>query len=271
VPVELFLARNEEVLLQSAFLGALLLAAIVEAVFPRRHESSQLPYRWANNIGIAVVNQLVFNGVAILLLMAIALREDTGWGILTGMPQIGFWAGVIIVTVLLEFFGYVLHRAFHRVPWLWRLHAVHHSDTELDFTSTFRGHPLEIMVLLLVTGPLFLILNLPAGALVLYLMARTIILTFAHSNIYLPPAVDRILSRLIVTPDYHRLHHSSNQDFTDSNYAIAFPWFDHLFGSRTYQEFEAHEHMEIGLSYFRDPVDSRIDRLLLSPFSWRRG
>lgn len=268
--VEDFLASNEDMLLQSFYLGALVFAAIAEGFFPRRAASDGLAFRWANNLALAVVNQVVFTALVILLTTTLisSLSSSEGW--LSGSVPFGLWSGFVVTTLLLELFGYFLHRLFHSVPWLWRIHAVHHSDTELDFTTTLRAHPVETMVLLPVTGPLILMLGLPVASLVLYLIVRICLITFCHSNIYLPPAVDRVLRYVIVTPDFHRMHHSSNRKYTDSNYSIAFPWFDYLFGTHTRQPFKDHENMEIGLEYFRDRKDSRIDRLLMCPFRWRR-
>ena len=101
---------------------------------------------------------------------------------------------------------------------------------------------------------------------ILYLFFRVAIVTFAHCNLYLPPRVDQFLSYLIVTPDYHRVHHSSDREFTDSNYAIAFTWVDRLFGTYRRKPFEEHTEMEIGLKEFREKRDSRLDRLLAMPF-----
>lgn len=257
--------------MQLMFLGALLLAAVLEGIFPRRAVSSGLAFRWVNNVALAVINQFVFAAKAALVTLTILSRLDSQEGLLSGVWDFGLWSGLIVATILLEFFGYLIHRLFHSVPVLWRIHAVHHSDTELDFSTALRAHPVEMMVLLPITGPFVLMLGLPVASLILYLVIRISLITFCHSNIYLPPKVDRVLRYLIVTPDFHRMHHSSEQKYTDSNFATAFPWFDYLFGTHTRQPFEAHEQMELGLEYFRGREDSRIDHLLMCPFRWRRS
>jgi sterol desaturase/sphingolipid hydroxylase (fatty acid hydroxylase superfamily) len=179
---------------------------------------------------------------------------------------LGFWTNVLLAILVFEFMGYMFHRAMHAFPWLWRIHLVHHNDTELDFSTTYRSHPLDLVILAPLTVPVVLYLGFPAAALVVYQLLRTTITVFAHSNIYIPEPVDRVLRYIIVTPDFHRLHHSSDRRFTDSNYSAAFPIYDYLFGTATDKPFAEHETMEIGLEYFRDPADSRIDRLLLMPF-----
>jgi hypothetical protein len=78
------------------------------------------------------------------------------------------------------------------------------------------------------------------------------------------------LRYLIVTPDFHHLHHCSDRRFTDSNYSAAVPWFDYLFGTATRKPYVDYATMELGLERFRDPIDSRIDQILLMPFRGRR-
>jgi sterol desaturase/sphingolipid hydroxylase (fatty acid hydroxylase superfamily) len=91
---------------------------------------------------------------------------------------------------------------------------------------------------------------------------------FSHSNIQLPEAVDRLLRRVVLTPDFHRLHHCSEQRFTDSNYGSVVPWFDYLFGTASARPFEEQATMELGLEYLREPGDSRLDKILTTPFRW---
>ena len=94
---------------------------------------------------------------------------------------------------------------------------------------------------------------------------------FSHSNVHLPQGLDRVLRKVILTPDFHRMHHSSEPRFTDSNYGSMVPWFDYLFGTATNRPFEEQADMELGLEYLRQPRDSRLDRMVLLPFTWRRS
>ena len=251
-------------------LGTLAVAAVVEAFAPRRPEPDNQKYRWTNNLGLVAINQLCVNWVTPLAAVLVAWwTEGNEFGLFYRF-DIGFWPKVLIAISTLEFIGYTFHRALHRFPWLWRIHAIHHSDTELDFTTVYRSHPLELVIIVPITVPVIVLLGFPLAAVIIYQLLRTVISIVAHSNIYIPDLIDRILRCFIVTPDFHRMHHSSDRQFTDSNFGAAFPWYDYLFGTASKQAFDAHPTMEIGLSYFRDPIDSRIDRLLLMPFSWRR-
>ncbi len=88
---------------------------------------------------------------------------------------------------------------------------------------------------------------------------------FSHGNVRLPLAIDRMLRRILVTPDMHRVHHSIVHEETQSNYGFNLPWWDHLFGTYRDQPAAGHEAMTIGLPAFRDPAELRLDRMLLQP------
>jgi len=90
---------------------------------------------------------------------------------------------------------------------------------------------------------------------------------FNHSNIRLPLSIDRVVRKVLVTPDMHRVHHSVHRDETDSNYGFNLPWWDYLFGTYTAQPRDGHDDMTIGLPEFRNPRDQYLDRLLLQPFT----
>lgn len=92
---------------------------------------------------------------------------------------------------------------------------------------------------------------------------------FSHANLFLPDTVDRTLRKVIITPDFHRNHHCSDWRFTDSNYGVSVPWFDYLFSTATDRPFAEQQSMQLGLEYFREKSDSRLDRLLLMPFRVR--
>ena len=161
--------------------------------------------------------------------------------------------------------SYWIHRAFHRVSWLWPLHAVHHSDTQLDVSSTFRHHPLEPLLTMPLTAPVVLALGVSPEAALAYRLFDVFFQVFSHSNIRIPQAMERYLRLVVLTPDFHRTHHNAEQRYTDSNYGSLVPWFDYLFGTARHQDYNAQETSVIGLEYLRDPADSRLDRLLTMP------
>jgi sterol desaturase/sphingolipid hydroxylase (fatty acid hydroxylase superfamily) len=266
--MEKYLEDNEGTVLFVGMIAALIVAALLEAFLQRRPQAANLNMRWANNIGLTLINQAGVNLLTIGVTIAIAWwGNEADIGLLRHW-NLGFWPTLLLAILTFELIAYWFHRALHAVPILWRMHAVHHSDTELDFTTTYRNHPLELYVNAPLTIPVILLLGFPAAVVTAYQLIKTSISVIAHSNIRLPENLDRILRFVIITPDYHRLHHCSERQFTDSNFCAAFPLYDYVFGTAKTRPYKDHETMELGLEHFRKPIDGRLDRLLLMPFTW---
>lgn len=264
--MQTLLENNGYPVLIVALFGILVVAVLAESAFPRRGEPKRLGYRWANNLGLWILDQINVGWVAAFAAVCVAWwTEGKNIGLI-GSYDLSFWPCLLLAILTFELIAYFFHRALHTVPWLWRIHMVHHSDTDVDFTTTFRSHPLELLTIAPVMVAIVVLLGFPAIVMVAYLLLRQTINIFAHSNIKIPEPMDRILRHFIVTPDFHRLHHCSDRRFTDSNYCVAFPVYDYLFRTATNRPFRDQAAIQLGLEYFRDPADSRIDRLLLMPF-----
>jgi sterol desaturase/sphingolipid hydroxylase (fatty acid hydroxylase superfamily) len=264
-----FLQQDEATVLFLGMVAALVVAAMLEAVRPRRAQKPDMGRRWANNIGLGLISEVNVRLVSFAAAAAVARwGQEEGIGLFSG-SDLGLVPMLLIAILVFEFVSYWFHRALHAVPWLWRIHAVHHCDTELDFTTTYRNHPLELYVNAPLTIPVILLLGFPVAVVVMYQLLKTSISVFAHSNTRLPERLDRFLRRFVLTPDFHRLHHSSDRHYTDSNFSAAFPIYDYLFGTVRTAPYGMHESMELGLQYFREPLDGRLDQLLLMPLVWR--
>jgi len=264
-----YLLANENTVLFSVVVGTFLLSVLWEAIRPRRPVSRGAVMRWGHNIGLSLVNQVVVYWADAAAMLGIAWwASRNGDGLLTRL-DVSFPVALVVTTLSFELLMYTLHRLMHQVGWLWRIHTVHHSDTELDFTTTYRNHPFEVLIVMAATMPLVALLGPPVLAVLLYQIARVSVNIMAHSNVYLPEWIDRWLRYLIVTPDFHRCHHSDDRRFTNSNYGAFLPLFDYLFRSATRKPFDEQASMTVGLEYFRDPKDSRFDRLLTMPFRRR--
>jgi sterol desaturase/sphingolipid hydroxylase (fatty acid hydroxylase superfamily) len=167
---------------------------------------------------------------------------------------------------VIEATAYASHRLFHAVPFLWRLHAVHHLDTEFDVTTSHRHHTVEIAAVSLLFVPIVALLGAPLIVVASVALLRVSVSLFSHSNLAVPNRLDRLLRWVLITPDFHRVHHSVDPRHTNSNFGAVLPWFDYLFGTATRKPFDEQPSMTVGLEYFRDPVESRFDHLLAMPF-----
>lgn len=221
--------------------------------------------RWPGNLGIFAVDiavaRLLFPASAIGF-ASYAQAQGLGLFNLLGLPAT--LAG-IAGFLLLDLAIYAQHVVFHHVPWLWRLHRMHHADTELDVTSGFRFHPVEIVLSVLIKGVVIVLLGIPPGAVLAFEIVLNGSSLFNHANVRLPASLERVLRWLVVTPGMHRVHHSVVMRETNSNYGFNLPWWDRLFGTYRPEAAVGEAAMMIGLDQFRDPAEQRLDRLLTQP------
>ena len=158
----------------------------------------------------------------------------------------------LVAVIALDLVIYAQHVVFHAVPVLWRLHRMHHADLEFDVTTGVRFHPVEIGLSMLIKFAVVALLGAPAAAVLIFEVLLNATSMFSHSNVRLRERIDRVLRWMVVTPDMHRVHHSTERRETDSNFGFNLPWWDRLFGTYRAQPQAGHERMQIGLSLFRD-------------------
>ncbi|MGB9081501.1 MAG: sterol desaturase family protein [Desulfuromonadaceae bacterium] len=257
----------EQMVRFSVFAGILLLVALWEIIAPRRPLLDNKRRRWFTNLSLVVIDTAAVRLLFPILPVALAqLAEVRGWGILTvmGMP---LWINILLSVIILDFIIYLQHVLFHHIPALWRLHRMHHTDLDLDVTSGNRFHPLEILLSTLIKMAAVLFLGAPAVAVLAFEVVLNACAMFNHGNIKLPAGLDRLLRLFLVTPDMHRVHHSTIVRETNSNFGFNLPWWDRICGTYRPQPEKGHLGMTIGLKEFRDPEKLTLLRLLLQPFT----
>ncbi len=163
--------------------------------------------------------------------------------------------------VVLDCWAYFVHRAYHEIAPMARLHRPHHLDERLDTTSAVRFHPGEVILSAFLRSLPVVLLAIPFSHVVIFEIALLIGSIFHHSNIRIPGAIEQPLSRVIVTPSIHFVHHHATRADTNSNYAAIFSAWDRLFGTGN-KALRAPD-MKIGLA---GASDQPFMRLLLSPF-----
>ncbi|WP_020405721.1 sterol desaturase family protein [Hahella ganghwensis] len=262
-----FLISNEPLIRGGAFLGIFSVMAIWEGIRPIRARQYSRTRRWFSNLGILVLNSLLLRLLFPLAAVGTAMHvEELQWGVLNWIP-IPEWLVIILAFLVLDFAIYLQHRLFHRVPVLWRLHRMHHADPEIDVSTGVRFHPLEILLSMLIKIAVVIVLGAPALAVLLFEIVLNATSLFNHTNISLPAAVEKILRWVIVTPDYHRVHHSRIPEETDSNFGFNLPWWDRWLGTYRAQPLLGHLGMRIGLAEFSDqPEEMKLGQMLTQPF-----
>jgi sterol desaturase/sphingolipid hydroxylase (fatty acid hydroxylase superfamily) len=148
---------------------------------------------------------------------------------------------------------------------------VHHADLDFDLTTGLRFHPIEIVISMAIKLAAVAALGAPPAAVLIFEVALNATSMFNHSNIRIPPAVDKALRLLLVTPDMHRIHHSVIIQETNSNFGFNLPWWDWLFGTYKNQPDKGHTDMVIGLAQFRDQGKLSLPRLLILPITGNPG
>lgn len=240
-----------------------------EAWLPRRKRRHSRAKRWTTNIGVllsayASVSAVTFF-IPITATIAAIWAQSNGWGLLN-IVNLPTWVTWIIAFVVLDFVIWGQHVVTHKVPFLWRIHRVHHSDHDLDATSAVRFHPVEIVLSIFVKALAVILLGAPVMLVVIFEAFVNGSALFNHANFKLPLGFDRVLRLFLVTPDMHRVHHSVINVETDSNYGFALSIWDRLFGVYTDQPRDGHDGMTVGLSEWQDDAPTRLGWTLALPF-----
>ena len=168
--------------------------------------------------------------------------------------------------LIFDFAIWLQHLITHKVPLLWRLHRVHHADVDMDVTTAIRFHPVEIALSMLLKIGLVYLLGPAAIAIVIFEIILNGTAMFNHSNLALPAGLDRIMRKVLVTPDMHRVHHSVQRSEHDSNYGFCLSIWDQLFGTYIEQPKDGHDAMQVGLEW-QDDRPSKLGWSLALPFA----
>ena len=240
--------------------------ALWEWFAPRRRLSVGRAPRWPGNLGILAIDIVAVRLLVPTTAVGVALIATArGWGL---YPSLGlpFWAATVIGVIALDLIIYAQHVVFHHVPVLWRLHRMHHADLDIDVTTGVRFHPLEILLSLAIKMAAVVALGIPALAVLIFEVLLNATSMFNHSNVALPPRLDRMARWIVVTPQMHQVHHSIERAETDSNFGFNLPWWDRVFGTYRATPAAGELGLVIGLPIFRDVAESRIAHLLTQPF-----
>ncbi len=248
------------------FFGAVILLAVAELFVPLRAQTTPLSRRWIANIGLygfGLGIQRLFLPVSAFVVSDAAIKAGPSTlEIIAGSTALSVVLGIL----LLDCWKYVEHRLFHHVPILWRLHLVHHSDLDTDFTTTERHHPLEAILGIGGLLGIVYLLTIPPLAIAIYFLIAPGVSLFSHANVRVPVALDRWLRWVIVTPSVHIIHHSAAQPETDSNFGTLLTVWDRIFGTYRTSSTAEDAARVIGLEYFRDQRWGRLDKVLFQPF-----
>jgi sterol desaturase/sphingolipid hydroxylase (fatty acid hydroxylase superfamily) len=232
--------------------------------FPLRRPTRRIVPRLFTN---ACMTGLTFAAGA-LLVRTVAFRVsawsgDAGIGLLNwaSLPApVEFAAGFLLIDLTF----YWWHRANHAVPVMWRFHNAHHIDPDLDVSTAFRFHLVEVAYSTPFRALQVGVFGVSPLLYVVYEFVFQLATLFHHSNVRVPIRIERALNKVFVTPRMHGIHHSVVREETNSDYSVVFRWWDWV--HRTLRLGIPQAHVEIGVPGYQEPGDNSLGNALLMPF-----
>lgn len=249
-----------------SFMIFFILIFCLEYIFPLREKKGDTRKRWFQNWTLSIINTLVIRVLSFVtpVWFALYLESQSFW--LFNMISIPFWIEFLITIFILDFAIYLQHLASHKWDWFWKLHQIHHSDEALDVSTALRFHVGEISISLLYKVLLVGIFWFSAISVATFEIILVCSAIFNHANLKLPKFLEKYMSYIFVTPQFHQVHHSVIHTETDSNYGFFFSFWDRLCKTYTPHQFFV---KKIGLNYVKVWVS--INELLLLKIrkSWK--
>lgn len=211
--------------------GSLLAVALWEFCRPRRQREFPALRRRLGNIGIWLLN-IVLAAFTFAPPETFRPQLEAVLGVaLPCWPIANHWSSFVAAFLLLDFLNYAVHRCQHAVPLLWRLHALHHSDPDVDVTTSVRHHPIEYLTAAGFYWLAVLALDIPVVVVATHALAVFAAAAVTHGNIRLPEWLERLLRPVVITLDLHLVHHSISYDEANANFGAVLSVWDRLFGT----------------------------------------
>lgn len=243
----------------TVLLGSLFLFGCLETLFPFFASNESFIKRTATNFALGLLNAAITS-----VSVAIVLKWE--WQHPLGIAPLGYiqlpWLSFILSFLILDAYMYAWHRFMHTNALGWRFHQVHHSDSAMNISTAYRFHTIEVVMSNIPKLLLIWFFGISPIHYLIYELTVTAELVFHHSNVALPYHLDKVLSYWVVTPNYHRFHHSQRREHSMTNYASMLSIWDKLFG--TYQYPRAPRKLRLGLPKFNHK--DNLVRLLTLPF-----
>jgi sterol desaturase/sphingolipid hydroxylase (fatty acid hydroxylase superfamily) len=245
--------------------AATALAETVSALRPRRESRLR---RTVRNLATGGFAAAMVIPLQMLILLPVSVWVQTNEIGLLGMVSWPGWVEVIVAFLLLDYTLWWWHRINHIVPFFWRFHLVHHVDRDLDASTAFRFHFVELGFSVGVRSLQIALIGAGPFAVAVWQAVLFVCILFHHSNLRLPLRLERWIVPVIVTPRMHGIHHSNFRNETDSNWSSIFTIWDIL--HRTLLLNVPQDQIEIGVPAYREEEDVSFLNLQLNPFRSQR-
>lgn len=262
-------AFDSELFRPALFVGLLTFFLMLEHFFPKRQFKHSRLRRIATNVSLSFINSMLIIALFKMSLVAWSQHLENSRLSLVKLSDLSTPVAFLVSVVILDFAIYLQHVLSHRIPFLWRLHLVHHADVELDASSGSRFHFLEMILSFLYKMAVIFVIGAPAGAVLAFEVILSSMALFNHANLRLPVVFDAFVRSVFVTPDMHRVHHSTVLQEHNSNFGFNLSVWDRVFRTYRKEPADGHLDMKIGLNEFRE--EKYINPLMILAMPWMRG
>jgi sterol desaturase/sphingolipid hydroxylase (fatty acid hydroxylase superfamily) len=251
--------------------ASLLAVGLWEFCRPRRQREFPALRRRLGNIGIWLLN-IVLASFTFASPDTFRPQFETTFDVaLPSWPLAEQLLGLAAAFLLLDFLHYAAHRCQHGVPWLWRFHALHHSDPDVDVTTSVRHHPIEYLIAAGFYWLAVLALGIPVIVVTAHALAVFAAAAVTHGNIRFSEWLERVLQPLVITLDLHLIHHSVEYKEANSNYGAVLSIWDRLFGTFTPASRARADRLAFGLRELPPADCLRLGRMLSTPWRLRQA
>ena len=245
-------------------LGSTLIFVFIEKLFALRKDQPVFRAEWQTDFHHFIVNHMAVGFM--LLATNLLVHKLFGWaaqdGVRFWVQELPFAAALFLIVLVADLAQYGVHRAYHEVPLLWRLHAVHHSVKSMDWLAGSRQHVVEVIITrTLVLAPIY-VLGFSKEVIDAYILIVGFQAVFNHANVSVRLGP---LRYLIVTPNFHHWHHSRDDAAIDRNYASHFAFLDYLFGTAVKSDRAWPQHYGVVGDY----VPGGFWKQMVFPFGWK--
>lgn len=211
-------------------LASLMVVALAELIWQRRRREFPALRRQVGNVGVWVLN-LLLGAFLFISPGAVRAQFETLGLALPSWPIANAALSDAVGFLLLDLLRYAVHRCQHAIPFLWRLHALHHSDPDVDVTTSLRHHPIEAVIAGAIYWAAVLVLDIPAAIAATHAAAVFAAAAVTHGNMRLPERIERWLQPVVITLDLHLIHHSILHQQAGSNFGAVLSIWDRMFGT----------------------------------------
>ena len=236
---------------------------LIEFIYPHFIFYYNKTIHFQINILFTLIGISIYSCMFLLLVFVSQICHQFSIGIFQ-VITLPTWVQLLITILIYDLIsGYFFHWLSHKISYLWQIHAMHHTDSTVDVSTSFRNHPIEFIIQFLFFIFATFIIGPSINLIINYLILYILFTQFNHANIKLAPWLNRLLGFIFITPDMHKIHHHFILPQRNSNYGNIFSFWDRFFG--TFNNTPIYK-IKFGLAGIKDNLDGRFLYQINIPF-----